>query len=50
MVHRLSSQLYLPNEIRIPIISNHTDMVKFDSPEEETFHTIVARLGDCLGK
>ena len=49
MVQRLSAQLYLPGESRYPVHSNHTDLVKFDSPREKAFQTVVTSIEDVIG-
>ena len=49
MVQRLSAQLYLPGESCYPINSNHTDMVKFDSPQEKAFQTVVTSIEEIIG-
>ena len=49
MVQRLSAQLYLPEESRYAVSSNHTDLVKFDSPREKAFQTVVIGIEDVIG-
>ena len=49
MVQRLSAQLYLPGEIRYPIHSSHTEMVKFDSPQNKAFQTVVTGIKKNIG-
>jgi len=49
MVQRFSAQLYLPDGFQIPVNKNHTDMVKFDSPVDPTYKTVVKHLKGCLG-
>jgi hypothetical protein len=49
MVQRLSAQLYLPDEHRFPVSSNHSDMVKFDSQQCRAFQTVVTHMKECLG-
>ena len=49
MVQRLSTQLYLPGESRYPINFNHTDLVKFDSPQEMAFQTVVTSIEEIIG-
>jgi len=49
MVQRFSAQLYLPDGFQIPVNKNHTDMVKFDSPVDPTYKTVVKHLKECLG-
>ena len=46
MVERLSAQLYFPKESRHPVKSNHTDLVKFVSPQDKSFQTVVTRMGE----
>ena len=48
MVKKFSAQLYLPNEYRIPVPHNHTNMVKFLSPSDGTYRTVVTRIKECL--
>ena len=48
MVQRLSAQLYIPRESRYPVHSNHTDLVKFDSPQNKAFQTVVTSLGEAI--
>ena len=50
MVQRLSAQLYLPRESRYPVHSNHTDLVKFSSPRDRAFQTIVATMEELIGR
>ena len=49
MVQRLSAQLYLPRESRHPVDSNHVDLVKFSSPRDKTFQTLVTILEGVIG-
>jgi hypothetical protein len=44
MVEKVSAQLYLPNEHRIPVPSNHTDMVKFLAPSDRTYCSVVSHI------
>ncbi|KAF8253337.1 hypothetical protein K440DRAFT_534211, partial [Wilcoxina mikolae CBS 423.85] len=48
MVDSFSALLYLPNEYRIPVGQNHTDMVKFMSPTDETYRTVVTHMKETL--
>lgn len=48
MVSRLSALLYLPGENRYPVESDHINMVKFDSPNDRAFQTVVAHLNECI--
>ncbi len=50
MVERISAQLYLHNERRIPVDANHTDMVKFSSSMDPIYTTVVRILKHCLEK
>jgi len=49
MVQRLSAQLHLVFEHRVPVNKNHTDMVKFASPVDPTYLSIVYHMKDCVG-
>jgi len=49
MVQRLSAQLHLSFEHRVPVNKNHTDMVKFASQVDPTYMSIVTHMNDCLG-
>ncbi|CCX34371.1 Similar to hypothetical protein SMAC_12619 [Sordaria macrospora k-hell]; acc. no. XP_003347397 [Pyronema omphalodes CBS 100304] len=40
-VQRSSAQLFSPNEVRLPIYKNHTEMVKFDSAVDDNFVSVV---------
>ena len=40
MVEKVSAQLYLPNEYRIPVPYNHTEMVKFLAPSDRTYCSV----------
>jgi len=44
MVKRLSAQLYIPTEQRVPVEQIHTNMVKFASAEDPTYLTVVRYL------
>jgi hypothetical protein len=44
MVKKVSAQLYLPNEYRIPVSCNHTDMVKFLAPSDRTYCSVASHL------
>lgn len=48
MVAEDSAQLFWPNEDRIPVPFNHTDMVKFASFSDDTFQIVVTSLRQCL--
>ena len=45
---RFSATLRIKQENVVPIISNHTDMVKF-AKEEGEFHTVVEYMNGWLG-
>jgi len=44
MVNKVSAQLYLPNEYRIPVPCNHTEMVKFLAPLDRTYSSVASHL------
>jgi len=44
MVKKVSAQLYLPNEHRIPVPCNHTEMVKFLAPSDGTYCSVASHL------
>ncbi|KAF8253372.1 hypothetical protein K440DRAFT_679363 [Wilcoxina mikolae CBS 423.85] len=48
MVKRNSAQLFLPNEHRIPVEHNHTDMVKFIASTDSTYQTVLCHIKDCV--
>lgn len=50
MVKKISAQLHLPNESRIPVPRNHSDMVKFLSPSDLVYMTVVRHLKECIDK
>jgi hypothetical protein len=49
MVQRFSAQLHLLGGSQIPVNENHSDMVKFNSPVDPTYKTVVKHLKGCLG-
>ena len=49
MVQRLSAQLHLSIENRVPVNKNHTDMVKFASPVDPTYLSVVTHMKECIG-
>jgi hypothetical protein len=49
MVKEFSAQLYLSFEYRIPINKNHTDMVKFASPVDSEYLSVVAHMKEFIG-
>jgi hypothetical protein len=50
MVMKVSTELFLPNEHRIPVAQNHTDMVKFLSPSDLTYCSVSTRIYQCVDK
>jgi len=44
MVKKVSAQLYLPNEYRVPVPCNHIDMVKFLAPSDRTYCSVASHL------
>ncbi|KAF8241753.1 hypothetical protein K440DRAFT_677005 [Wilcoxina mikolae CBS 423.85] len=48
MVKKISAQLCLPNEHRVPVPHNHTNMVKFLSPSDGTYRTVITWIKECL--
>jgi hypothetical protein len=44
MVKKVSAQLYLPNEYRIPVPCTHTDMVKFLAPSDRTYCNVASHI------
>ena len=50
MVQRLSAQLYLPKESRYPVHSSRSDLVKFNSPQNEAFQTVVTTMEKAFGE
>jgi hypothetical protein len=48
MVKKVSSLLRLPNERRIPVARNHTDIVKFHDQSDPTYRTVVAHIQKCI--
>jgi len=44
VVKKVSAQLYLPNEHRIPVPYNHTDMVKFLAPSDRTYCSVAGHI------
>jgi hypothetical protein len=47
MVKKVSAQLYLPNESRIPFELSHTDLVKFPL-RDANYHTVLTHMKKCL--
>ncbi|KAF8533477.1 hypothetical protein BDD12DRAFT_760777 [Trichophaea hybrida] len=48
MVKRVSAQLYIPTEQRVPVEANHTNIVKFASAEDRTYQTVVRYLKEWV--
>jgi len=44
MAKKVSAQLYLPNEYRIPVPYSHTDMVKFLAPSDRTYCSVASHI------
>lgn len=44
MVKSLSAQLYIPNELRLPVDEDHSNMVKFSSQVDPNYQTTVRHL------
>jgi hypothetical protein len=49
LVQKFSAQLFWEFERRIPINKNHIDMVKYDSPVDSTYQTVVRHIKECIG-
>lgn len=49
MVQKTSAQCSMPGEVPIPIDSNHSDMVKFSSPEERAFRSVIKYMESLVG-
>ena len=49
MVSRSSAQLWLPSEHRLPANRNHTDIVKFASPVDGMYQTVVKYMTEFIG-
>ncbi|KAF8539938.1 hypothetical protein BDD12DRAFT_980660 [Trichophaea hybrida] len=50
MVQRFSAQLFIPSEHRIAVRKNHTDMVKFATPVDVTYRTVVRHMKRCIAQ
>ncbi|KAF8534445.1 hypothetical protein BDD12DRAFT_895913 [Trichophaea hybrida] len=48
IVKRFSAKLYIPNEQRVPVKENHTNMVKFASVNDPTYETVVRCLKEWV--
>ena len=48
MVKKVSAQLYMPGEHRIPVERNHTELVKFPTRVDSTYQTVVFYMKQCL--
>ena len=48
MVADSSAQLFWPRTQRYPIPSDHTGMIKFLSPSDRTYLTVVRLLRTCI--
>jgi hypothetical protein len=49
MVQRSSALLNLPYEDRIPATKNHTDIVKFATPADGLYLTVIKYMKECIG-
>jgi hypothetical protein len=47
MVEESSAVLYLPNETRIPIMADHTNMIKFNH-RDKYYQAVKAQLNEVL--
>ena len=50
MVKKVSAQLYLPNEYRIPVPHNHAYMVKFLAPSDSTYCSVASHIEIEVGR
>ncbi|KAF8534235.1 hypothetical protein BDD12DRAFT_809527 [Trichophaea hybrida] len=50
MVQRSSALLNLPYEDRIPATKNHTDIVKFATPADGLYLTVIKYMKECIGQ
>ncbi|RPB12649.1 hypothetical protein P167DRAFT_150611 [Morchella conica CCBAS932] len=50
VVQKTSAQCSMPGEVPIPIDSNHSDMVKFSSPEERAFRSVIKYMESLVEK
>jgi hypothetical protein len=48
MVKKVSAQLHIPGEHRLPVERNHTDLVKFPTRVDTTYQTVVYYMKQCL--
>jgi hypothetical protein len=48
MVNRNSAMLFWPFEHRIPVESDHTDIVKFPARGNSTYGSVVAHMTKCM--
>ncbi|KAF8251998.1 hypothetical protein K440DRAFT_595037 [Wilcoxina mikolae CBS 423.85] len=48
MVKKVSAQLYLPGEYRLPVERNHTELAKFPTRGDSTYLTVVNHMRQCL--
>jgi hypothetical protein len=48
MVKKVSAQLYIPGEYRLPIERNHTELVKFPTRGDSTYQSVVNHMRQCL--
>jgi hypothetical protein len=48
MVKKVSAQLFLQNEVRIPVNRDHADMTKFKTKEDPDYFTVLKYIRECL--
>ncbi|KAI5776307.1 hypothetical protein EDC01DRAFT_683096 [Geopyxis carbonaria] len=49
-VNNIPSQLYLSNEIRIPIRGNHTQMVQFSTKSDSAYQVFLRHIQNCVAE
>lgn len=50
MVNKVSTQLYLSNEIRIPVRGNHIQLVKFSTKSDPSYQVLLGHLRNCMAE
>lgn len=50
MVNKISAQLHLRNETRIPVRGNHTQLVKFSMKSDPAYQVFLKHIRDCLAE
>jgi hypothetical protein len=48
MVKKVSAQLYIPGEYRLPVERNHTELVKFPTRGDSTYQSVVYYMRQCV--